>query len=231
MRIKRIVGGTVAVIAVMAGSGAAIAATGGDREQAEQAVLEDAAGRLDVTPEELRAALSSAQDAELDRAVEDGRLTREQADAIRERRSDNGRVLGIAPGGGHGPGHGHRGMGHGRIGHGGMIEDLAEALDMSGEELFEQLRSGQSIAEIAEAQEKELDDVRQAIRTAQEERLEEAVEAGRITESQRDELLERLDERIERLGEKTGRPFGGPRPDADDQDEAGSADEEAGFTS
>lgn len=81
----------IAVIAlsgalVAGGAGAAIAQVGkDDGEKAEQEVLADAAKRLNVTPEKLRDALAAAQDAQLDQAVEDGDLTRKQADALLER--------------------------------------------------------------------------------------------------------------------------------------------------
>ena len=137
------------------GTGAAIAAvTKDDEKQAEQAVLADAAKRLDVTPEKLRDALAAAQDAQLDQAVKDKLLTQEQADAIKAKRKASGSVLGLGPRGGpHFRGGPHLfGGRHLRGGHGpkgGMIEDLAKALGLSTEKLFEQLRDGKSIADVA----------------------------------------------------------------------------------
>src|SRR4051794_41845773 len=99
MRIKRYVLVSAAVLAAGAGGGAAIAATSGDddHKKSEQAIIDDAAQRLNVSPEALRSALGAAEDAQLDQAVKDGKLTQAQADAIKQRRQKSGSVLG--PGG------------------------------------------------------------------------------------------------------------------------------------
>src|SRR5688500_6541719 len=105
MKPRRIAALAVSGALVAGGAGAAIAAvTKDDAKQTEQAILDDAAKRLDVTPEKLRDALSAAQDTQLDQAVKDGDLTQKQADAIKAARKDSGRVLG-GPGlrGLHGP--------------------------------------------------------------------------------------------------------------------------------
>src|SRR4051794_11535273 len=96
MQIKRYVLVSAAVLAAGAGGGAAIAATSGDddHKKAEQAIIDDAAKRLNVSPEALRSALGAAEDAQLDQAVKDGKLTQEQADAIKKRRQQAGDVLG-----------------------------------------------------------------------------------------------------------------------------------------
>lgn len=188
------------------GTGAAIAAVSkDDGKKAEQAVLDDAAKRLNVTPEKLRDALSAAQDAQLDQAVKDGKLTQKQADAIKARRKQSGRVLGGPFGGrpgfrGHGPGFGAR-----RV----MIfPDLAKALGMTREQLFEQLRDGKTIAEIAKAKGKSLDDVRAAVKADAKERADKAVKDGDLTQEQADDLLARLDDALEHLGDARPPMFG-----------------------
>ncbi|MBA3745984.1 MAG: DUF2680 domain-containing protein [Solirubrobacterales bacterium] len=195
---------------VAGGTGAAIAAVTkqDDFKTAEQAVLDDAAKRLDVTPQKLRAALSAAQDAQLDQAVKDGKLTQKQADAVKAKRKASGSVLG-GPlghrlhrphpfGGGkgfdHGPG--RPGM-PGRAG--GMIGDLAKALGLSTDELFGQLRSGKSIADVAKAQGKSLDDLRSSVKAATKARLDKAVKAGDLTQTQADKMLMGLDEALRHL--------------------------------
>jgi hypothetical protein len=206
MSIKRIAVAAAAVAAVAGGSAAAIAHTTGKED--EQAVLEAAAKQLNVTPEALRDALGDAIDAQIDQAVKDGRLTQEQADEIKRRRQESGRVLGIGPGG---PGH-HGGPGFGR-GFGGprLMSDVAKALGITERQLFSRLRNGRTIAEIAKAEGKSLDDVKAAVKSTVTQRLDDAVKDGDITDAQRDDMLEHLDEHLERLGEMGGRPFG-PRP-------------------
>ena len=135
------------------GAGAAIAAVTKDEgEKAEQAVLDDAAKRLNVAPEKLRDALTAAQDAQLDQAVKDGDLTRRQADAIKAARERSGRVLGPLAGPRlhkrFAPGPGRPGL---RARGGSLGAELAKALGTTRERLREALRSGTSLAELAKA--------------------------------------------------------------------------------
>ncbi len=194
------------------GTGAAIAAVAkDDHKKAEQAVLEDAAKRLDVTPEKLRDALAAAQDAQLDRAVEDKLLTQEQADAIRAKRKASGSVLGGPLGGPRFHGRPH--LFGGKRFHGGpglagpkaeLIGDLAKALDLTPAKLFEQLRDGKSIADVAKAQGKSLASVRSAVKAASKTRLDKAVKDGAIAQKRADRMLERLDEMLKNLDSKRG---------------------------
>ena len=213
MRLRRIVIIVTAGALVVGGAGAAIAATSSDDgRDAERSILQDAAKRLDRSPAELRAALAAAQDAQLDRAVEDGEITRKQADALKRFRRESGSVLGMHPRGPHGPG----GLGPhvfmrpgGPGGPGGLLSDVAKALDMRTETLFEQLRDGRSLAAIARARDKSLDDVKAAVRSAARARFDESVEDGDITRRQADRMLDHLEEHLDHLGQRRG--FGPPR--------------------
>ena len=176
------------------GAGAAVAATSSDEaKEQEQAILDDAAGRLGTTPDKLRDALGAALDAQLDKAVEDGRLTQEQADEIKQRREESGAVLGFRD-----RHHGPDGPGD-RIHHGpgphpvGGFEDIAEALGISERQLANRLRAGRTLAQIAKAEGKSLAEVEQAVREAMRARLEQAVKDGELTQAQADERLEHLD--------------------------------------
>ena len=194
----------IAVIAlsgalVAGGAGAAIAAVGKNHErQAEQAVLDDAAKRLNVAPDKLRDALAAAQDAQLDKAVEEGRLTRKQADAIKAARAKSGRVLG--PFGGHGL-HG-RHFGPGGPGEAvfemrhGLLDDIAEALGTTPAKLFAQMRAGKSMADVAKANGKSVAEVRTAVKAAVKTRLDKAVKEGDLTQKQADAMLEHVDEKL-----------------------------------
>jgi hypothetical protein len=202
----------VATVAVAGGGGAAIAAmSDDDGKKAEDAIIANAAKKLDVEPGELRGALSDAEDAQLDEAVRNGDLTRKQADAMKRERRRSGRVLGH-PGGPHrgfGPG-GPDGPGRlGRIGpRGGPLADVAKALGISRRALFSKLREGESVADIARAEGKSLSEVRASVKAAAKRRLDRAVEREDLTRKQADAILEHLDEHLERLGER-GLP--GPR--------------------
>lgn len=189
-----IVGGTL--VALAAGSAGAIAATNADEaKEREKTVLDTAAKKLDVTPEQLRDALVAGRAAQLDQAVKDGKITQEQADEIKKRQAESGLVLG---GGRGGPG-GHRGgPGGGRE----LMADAAKALGLTEAQLKTQLQSGKTIAEIAEAQNKDLDDVKATVKEAAVARIDAKLKAGDITQAQRDEMVEHLDEHLEHLGER-----------------------------
>lgn len=216
MKVKRYVLVSAAVLAAGAGGGAAIAASGGDeRQQTEQSILAGAAKRLNVTPEALRGALSAAEDAQLDQAVKDGKLTQEQADAIKKHRAQDGSVLGGVGGGpGHG-GHGFGGPGHGpglrfKAGPGEALDAAASALGISRADLVKKVRAGQSIADVAKAEGKSLDDVKQAITAGVTKELDQAVADKKLTSAQRDDILKRLSEHLDDLVNGK-RPAGAPR--------------------
>ena len=226
MSARRIAALAVTGALLAGGTGAAIAAvTKDDGKKAEDAVLNDAAKRLNVAPDALRDALSAAEDAQLDQAVKDGKLTQKQADAIKARRAKSGRVLGGGPGlrGFHG-GPGGPGFGHGFGPRGGgpagaLFPSLPKALGITAEELRTQLRDGKSIADIAKAQNKSLDDVRSAMKADAKTKADKAVADGDLTQAQADELLSHLDEALSHLGDARpkfrfrGHRGGGPMPD------------------
>src|SRR5918992_2339900 len=80
----KLAAGAGAALAV-AGAGGAIAATQLSPKEESQAVVDDAAKQLGVDPAKLSDALKQALENRIDRAVEDGTLTKEQADAMKAR--------------------------------------------------------------------------------------------------------------------------------------------------
>jgi hypothetical protein len=202
MRRTRIAALTAAGALVAAGTGVAVATTGSnDPKEREQAVLADAAKRLDVETSELRDALAKAEDAQLDADVKAGRLTQEQADAIKRHRTQEGTVLGGGPGKPHGSGmrFEHRG-GPGIKGPDELTGAAAKALGLSEDELFQRLRDGKTLEEIAKAEGKSLDDVKAAMKTAMKAQLGEAVKAGKLTQAQADEIVKRSTEHFGGFG-------------------------------
>jgi hypothetical protein len=211
MRSSRRIAIVAAGLAVAAGGGVAVAETTGDSpRERERAVLEDAAGRLGVTPERLREALGAAQDAQLDAAVRAEELTQEQADAIKAARARAGLVLGFGLGH-HGPGfavHIHHEGGEAAMA---ALDAAAEALGLDRDGLLEELRDGTTLSELARDRGVAIDEVRSKARAAAKAELDRAVQDGDLTQAQADEALEGIVARIERLGEERG--FGhGPHP-------------------
>lgn len=213
MRIKPYVLVSAAVLAAGVGGGAAIAASGGDeRQKTEQSILDDAAKRLNVTPEALRSALGAAEDAQIDQAVKDGKLTQEQADAIKKRRAEDKTVLG-GPGVGGPGGHGRGGPGFGglrfKAGPGGALDAAASALGLKREDLVSKLRDGKSIAGVAKDEGKSVDDVKKAITDGVTKELDKAVTDKKLTSAQRDDILKELTEHLDDLVNGK-RPAGAP---------------------
>ncbi len=212
-RLKRNVAiGAVGALAV-AGGGAAYAATGANDPQ--DALLNDAAERLDVSPEKLRSALEGAFGDQLDQAVEDGKLTQKQADAMKKHIAEGGLPpLGGPPRGARfelhagGPGLHARGMMLGPIGPG--ADAAAKYLGLSQAELRTQLRKGKSLAYVAKTQGKSVDGLEQAIVDAAKADLDKAVAAGDLTQKQADEMLKGLTEHVDELVQGKGPGPGGP---------------------
>jgi hypothetical protein len=198
-------------LAVTLGAGAAVAATSDvfDPKEEQEAFQAAVAEKLGVTTAELQNAYKEAALEQLDAAVAAGRITEEQADEIRER-IEAGDFLGP-----------HFGFGFGHHIEGGpALEGAADYLGLTEAELHERLRDGQTLAEIAKAEGKSVDGLEQALVARGKEKLDQAVEDGRLTAAQRDELLERLESKIDALvngepflekhGPGFGQRFGGP---------------------
>jgi hypothetical protein len=203
-RLKRPVALGAAGLLAVAGGGAAYAAA--TASSPRDAILKDAAQRLNVSPEKLSAALKGAFEDQLDQAVKDGKLTRQQADRIKQRIERGG---GLPP---FGPRFGMRGgpFGGPHDGPRGELKAVADYLGLTPAKLFEQLRAGKTLADVAKAQGKPLAGLEQAIVAAAKARLEKAVSSGRITAQQRDMLLERLQQHVGDLVQGRLPRFGGP---------------------
>jgi len=108
------------------------------------------------------------------------------------------------PFGWHGGGRGMGGFGRGGFGWVGggqwtMFDTAAEALGLTPEELFAELHAGKSLDEIAEAKGVDVQTVYDAMNAARgeamQQALQQAVEDGRITQEQADQMIERLENR------------------------------------
>jgi uncharacterized protein YidB (DUF937 family) len=205
--------GAAGLTLLVAGLGAA-GAVGASRilspGEESKAVIDDAAARLGVTPSELSDALKEALENRIDDAVDEGRLTEEQANELSERiDASEYPFLG-------GPwrhGFGLRGQWHDGFAHRGfaLLQAAASYLGMSEEELREELRD-KTLAEIAREQGKAAADLVQQLVAVQPKRVDEAAADGRITEEQATELKEGLDDRMQALVEgELRRRSDGPR--------------------
>jgi hypothetical protein len=190
-----------AVVAAVLGGGAAIAATQvWSPKEESQAVIDDAAQQLGVEPSELSQALKQALKNRVDAAVDAGRLTKEQGDALKERIDSNEVPLGFpSP---------HRELGH--LGPFGSLETAASYLGLTETELQPRLQNGRTLAEIAKAEGKSVDGLVDALVDDAEKKLDAAVAAGKLTEKQANTIREDWKERVTDLvnGEAAHPGFG-----------------------
>lgn len=197
-RRKRIVAiGAAAALAIVGGGAGYAAATSGGNQQ--DALLRDAAQRLNVSPDQLRSALQGAFADQLDQAVKDGRLTQQQADRIKQRIRAGDLPLGGAGGPGHGPGFGHGPFGGPGPGHGPLamgLDAAASYLGLSRADLVRDLGAGKTLAQVAGDRGKSVDGLQQALLDAARARLDRAVANGRLTSAQRDAILRDLKQHV-----------------------------------
>jgi polyhydroxyalkanoate synthesis regulator phasin len=137
----------------------------------------------------------------LQQLVDDGTLTAEQADAVTALLVENRPELGEGRGDRHGR--------PGGFGRGVASEALTDLLGLDAAELRTQLRDGATLAEIATAQGVEVQDVVDELVAELEERVDNAVENGRLDQAEADEKLAEAEARITDMV-NNGRP---DRPD------------------
>ena len=205
---KKVLAATVAGLAV-AGGGAAIAASQSDSPASS--FFDSVAKHLGISSEELEDATKAAAIDQVDKALEEGKITEEQADELKSRIESGEAPWLFGPGvfgiRGHGPD-------APRPGHPFFFRDklasAAEYLGLTEEELLEQLRDGKSLADVAKAEGKSVDGLKQAILDGAKSALDDAVARESLTQEQADAIYERLQSFIgDLVNGKLPRPPGG----------------------
>src|SRR5436190_1900894 len=185
-KLKRKVAIGAAGLAVVASGGIAYAATQDPGAADRQAILSDAAKRLNVSPDQLNSALQGAYSDQIDKALASGRITQPQADKLKQALKDNGVPFGV---GTHGGGFFFRERGFAIGGpFSGGLGAAAKYLGLSRSALASRLRSGKSLADVAKAQGKSVTGLVSAIKDAVKTRLDQAVAAKKITSAEEQEL-------------------------------------------
>ena len=136
---KLIVLGTALLAVIVVGGG--IAATKAlTPKQESQAVIDDAAKQLGVSPDKLSSALKQALKNRVDEAVKSGRLTKAQADRLKQAIDDGDAPLfGLGPRRFHDHGHfGFRGHVHGPFAEG--LKAAADYLGLTRAQLYVRMR-------------------------------------------------------------------------------------------
>jgi hypothetical protein len=147
------------------------------------------AEELGVDFEAVQAAMQAARAEAVKQAVEGGAITEEQAEWILGHQGS----MGWHRGGAFGPGpDGRPGLGAG-LWDGSVHTAIADLLGMTVEDFEAARAEGKSLVELAEEAGVTLEEVRDAVQVAHAEALQQAVEEGRITQEQADQMLERQD--------------------------------------
>jgi hypothetical protein len=208
-RKRKLIAGAV-VLAALAGGGGAIAATklGGPGADSK-AIIDDAAGRLGVSPAALSDALKKAMEGRVDAAVQAGTLTKEQGDALKKQiEAQDYPALGF----------GVRAFGHERLPgfgfFGAGLGAVTDYLKITEAQLRTELSSGKTLAEVAKAHGKTAEGLVSALTDAAKKQIEAAVTGGKLTRAQADSLESQLQQRFTDLvngqGFRGALPRGGP---------------------
>ena len=169
---------------LIAGGGAALAAEHLSSSNDEsQAVIDDAAKRLNVTPGALSDALKKALEDRVDAAVAAGRITKAEGDELKQRIESSDVPLFF---------------GHPRFEHHffGELTTAASYLGVTPDALRSELESGKTLAQIAKEKGKSVDGLISALYDEAKQHLDAAVSAGRLTQSQEDSILADLKQHI-----------------------------------
>jgi phage I-like protein len=191
---KKVVIGAAAIV-VLVGAGSALAATLGSDGSGAQAYVNDVAKHLNVTPGAVTAAMNAAADERIDAALASGRISKSQAEDLKQR----------VQGGGV-PFFGDR---LGGRGFGGRLDAAARYLAIDRATLRSDLESRKSLAQIASSTPgKSVDGLKAAITAAAKTRLAHAVSSGSISSQEEQERLSELSGRIDAQLRRTA--IGGP---------------------
>jgi len=189
-------------IVLLGGTAAALASALDNGSATRQALLNDAAGKLGVTPAALGDALQAAAIDQVDAALKAGTITQQQADAMKARiNAGNGPLLG-------GFGHlGGRGGSFGGMGRSTQLDAAAAFFGETSDQLRTDLQGGKSLAQLAGDKGRSVGDLEAAMLAAAKAQLDKAVTAGHLTATQEQQVLTRMQAQIANMVQRTG---GGP---------------------
>jgi hypothetical protein len=186
-RKHKLIFGAAALLAA-AGGGVAIAASDSTPSQESQAVIDDAAKKLGIPSSKLSDALKQALLDRVDAAVAAGRITKSEGDALKQRINSDDFPLFPGPG---------RGLE--RHGFFGNLDAAASYLGLTEDQLRSELDGGKTLAQVAQAHGKTAEGLVDALVNAARQHLDAAVAAGRLTQSEADQMLSGLRDRITNL--------------------------------
>ena len=203
-------------LSLVVGAGGAVAASKSSATSSD-GFLARVADHLGISTEKLEDATKAAAIDQVEADLKAGRITKAEADELKARIREGGApFLFGKPHRFDGP----RGFGGPRLHHApfGHLSAAADYLGLSVPELLEQLTSGKSLADVAKAEDKSVDGLKKAMVADAKKRLDQAVEAGMLTEAQAKEKLDAIESKVDDIvngkfpdrGERHFRWRGGP---------------------
>lgn len=202
LKSKRILA-AASVIALGAGAGGAIAASKGSATSGN-GFLARVAGHLGISTQKLQDATKAAAIDQVDADLKAGRITKAQADEMKARINAGDVPLFGGPPRFGDSGHG----GPGGFARGGHLSAPADYLGLTVPQLLQKLSGGKSLADVAKAQDKSVDGLKQAMLADAKTHLDQAVkDGGMLTEAQATQELNELKSRIDEIVNGT---FRGP---------------------
>jgi polyhydroxyalkanoate synthesis regulator phasin len=191
---------TIAVLAIVL-AGAALVGGGiglvaaQSEDDPVQTFLGRVAEKLGIGEDELRSAMTEAQQDAVDEQVAEGKLTAEQGERLKERIQEEG-LLGPAVRDRIADRIRDRVREHDqRL----TMEAAATVLGMEPEELLDQLKDGKTLAEAAEAQGMAVDEFKTALLAQVQQELDALVAEGKLTEEQAETIYGGIEENIDRI--------------------------------
>ncbi|MFZ5597790.1 MAG: DUF2680 domain-containing protein [Bacillota bacterium] len=178
-----------ALVLAVAVSGAAMATTKSSPDQDKANLFQDFLGKfaanLGVDQDKVLEALNTTKQQMLDEAVQQGKLTREQADKIAAH--EDGGI------GWFGRFHDMNGK-HDFIGIGRGNDNIANALGMTREELKSELQAGKTMNDILAEHGMTTEQLHQKMVELKKELLSKAVADGKLTQEQADKLIQKMEQ-------------------------------------
>ncbi|ADU52008.1 hypothetical protein Tmar_1923 [Thermaerobacter marianensis DSM 12885] len=198
-----------------AGTADAAQGTAADPSSLTATFVQRLAEALGLTRDRVDAAIRDVLAGMVDEAAQKGQLSSEQAAALRQRIAQ-GQYRLVPPMGGRGHGWGGKHGRHGGFfpgeGHGaslaGLLQSVSDTLNLTPGQILDQLWQGKTLAQIAQEQGVSRQQVKDAIVSQAKQRLDAAVTAGRLTQQQADQWLQRLEEQADALLDRQFTPPG-----------------------
>jgi hypothetical protein len=188
----------IAALAVIGGGGAAIAASG-DSSSPGRSFFDSVARHLGISSQKLEDATKAAAIDQVDAALQEGKITQAEADALKKRieSGDYPPFFGPRFGRDLGPDFDRHGPPPFLFGE--KLSSAAEYLGLSEADLRTKLNEGKTLAQIADEQGKSVEGLKGAMLKGTKAKLDELVKDGKLTQEEADEMYDRFQSHLDDL--------------------------------